>query len=140
MAPLFAYLGDTRISVFERNPWLFDYPVVITECTFLDDDQLKRAAQVGHTVWNQLAPVVAAHPNTLFVLIHFSLRHSDREVLDFFQHQRELAGSQWAENIVLLAHPESQLPEQHQRRSLLQNPIQAEGPELGEPRSGKHSR
>ena len=32
--PLFAFLGDTRPDVFARSPWLLDYPVVVTECTF----------------------------------------------------------------------------------------------------------
>ncbi|WP_344845154.1 hypothetical protein [Nonomuraea dietziae] len=54
--PLFAFLGDTHVSVFERNPWLFDYPVIITECTFLEDTELERANRVGHTVWSQLRP------------------------------------------------------------------------------------
>lgn len=35
--PLFAYLGDSSIKVYEENPELFDYPVIITECTFISD-------------------------------------------------------------------------------------------------------
>lgn len=83
--PVFAFLGDTHASVFTLNPLLFDYPVIITECTYLDDDRLTRAQQVGHTVWSELRPVVEAHPENLFVLTHFSLRHSDREIIEFFQ-------------------------------------------------------
>ncbi|MEV0236007.1 MBL fold metallo-hydrolase [Nonomuraea sp. NPDC050786] len=105
--PLFAFLGDTHVSVFERNPWLFTYPVVITECTFLYDSELPRADRVGHTVWSRLKPVVEAHPDTLFVLTHFSLRHSDQEVHDFFQREGH-------DNVLAWAHPESRLPEQHQ--------------------------
>ncbi|MFF7296245.1 hypothetical protein [Streptomyces sp. NPDC008265] len=105
--PLFAFLGDTHVSVFADNPWLFDYPVVITECTYLDDAELERADRVGHTVWSRLKPVVEAHPETLFVLTHFSLRHSDREVLAFF-------GEDKPDNVLLWVHPDSRLPEQHQ--------------------------
>ncbi|MFI6604705.1 MBL fold metallo-hydrolase [Nonomuraea sp. NPDC050536] len=107
--PLFAFLGDTHVNVFERNPWLFDYPVIITECTYLDDAELDRADRVGHTVWSRLRPVVEAHPETLFVLTHFSLRHSDREIVDFF---RQVS----LDNLVPWAHQESHLPEQHQHR------------------------
>jgi hypothetical protein len=32
-------------------------------------------------------PFVMANPNTLFVLIHFSLRYKDTEILEFFQKQ-----------------------------------------------------
>ena len=85
--PLFAFLGDTRPDVFARSPWLLDYPVVVTECTFLDDDQLERARRIGHTVWSELRPIVEANPATTFVLTHFSLRHSDPEIVAFFDKQ-----------------------------------------------------
>ncbi|GII90717.1 MBL fold metallo-hydrolase [Sinosporangium siamense] len=112
--PIFAYLGDTHVRVFERNPWLFDYPVVVTECTFLHDTEAERAERVGHTVWSGLKPVVEARPETLFVLIHFSLRHTDREVLDFFEREWERAGDARPDNVVLWAHRESHLPERAQ--------------------------
>lgn len=105
--PLFAFLGDTHPRVFDENPWLFDYPVIVTECTFLDDDQAERAEQVGHTVWSRLRPVVTAHPETRFVLTHFSLRHSDADVIAFFDKEN-------LPNVTVWAHPESLLPEQHQ--------------------------
>ncbi|MGW5345668.1 MBL fold metallo-hydrolase [Streptomyces sp. NPDC004050] len=107
LRPLFAFLGDTHVSVFADNPWLFEYPVVITECTYLDDAELERADRVGHTVWSRLEPVVEGHPDTLFVLTHFSLRHSDQDVLAFFREERP-------DNVLPWAHPDSRLPEQHQ--------------------------
>ena len=109
-APRFAFLGDTSPAVFERNPWLFEYPVIVTECTFLDDRERERATRTGHTVWSDLRPIVRAHPENTFVLIHFSLRHSDKEVVEFFRAPENLA-----QNVVVWAHPESVLPEQHQK-------------------------
>jgi ribonuclease Z len=106
--PLFAYLGDTHASALGRSPWLFDYPVIITECTYLDDAELDRAQRVGHTVWSRLRPFVVAHPENLFVLTHFSLRYSDEEVLAFFERES-------VTNVLVWAHSESHLPEQHQR-------------------------
>ncbi|NUP48019.1 MAG: MBL fold metallo-hydrolase [Catenulispora sp.] len=114
--PLFAFLGDTHVDVFERNPWLFDYPVIITECTYLDDAQLERANRVGHTVWSRVQPVIEAHPQTLFVLTHFSLRHSDPEILAFFRRQRQQAGTPLLANVLPWVHPAGHLPEQHQHR------------------------
>ncbi|MEV0309241.1 MBL fold metallo-hydrolase [Nonomuraea fuscirosea] len=106
--PLFAYLGDTHARALGRGGWLSEYPVIITECTYLDDAELDRARRVGHTVWSELKPYVVAHPDTLFVLTHFSLRHSDQEVLDFFERQDDVA------NVLVWAHADSHLPEQHQ--------------------------
>jgi ribonuclease Z len=81
---LFAYVGDTHVSVLEDADWLGGVPVVITECTFLDDAEAERADRVGHTLWSRLRPVIEAHPATTFVLIHFSLRHADADIVDFF--------------------------------------------------------
>jgi ribonuclease Z len=111
--PLFAVMGNTHASVFDQALWLFGYPVIFTECTFLHDGERERADRAGHTVWAALRPVVEAHPGTLFVLTHFSLRHSDREVVAFFVQAR---ASLPADNVVAWAHPESHLPEQHQGR------------------------
>ncbi len=111
--PLFAFVGDTHAEVFAREPWLFDYPVIITECTFLDEQERARADRVGHTLWSQLKPHVLANPRVTFVLIHFSLRHSDAEVVDFFERESAAAG---INNLVVWASRETHLPEQHQRR------------------------
>lgn len=107
--PRFVMLGDTSVVVYERNPWLFEFPVIVTECTFLDERERARAEKVGHIYWGSLAPIVRAHPKTTFVLMHFSLRHSDREVVEFFS-----SDENYCENVVVWAHPESVMPEQHQ--------------------------
>jgi ribonuclease Z len=114
LKPLFTFLGDTQVGVFERYPELFDYPVLLTECTYLDDADLERAQRVGHTVWSQLRPIVAAHPKTQFVLTHFSLRHSEREIATFFAEQIRSGAIENLDNVMLWANPESALPEQHQ--------------------------
>jgi ribonuclease Z len=82
---MFAYVGDTTTQVFEVHPWLFNYPVIITECTFLTLDEIERAEKTGHTHWHHLLPIILAHPEVTFILIHFSLRYSDVEVMDFFK-------------------------------------------------------
>jgi ribonuclease Z len=38
--PLFAFLGDTTHKVFDMNPKLLSYPIIIIECTFLLDDHI----------------------------------------------------------------------------------------------------
>lgn len=114
--PLFAFVGDTHARVFAREPWLLEYPVIITECTFLDDAEKARAERVGHTLWSELEPVVTANPNTTFVLIHFSLRHSDAEVIEHFERATRAAPAGALENLVIWASRDAALPQQHQRR------------------------
>jgi ribonuclease Z len=77
--PLFVYLGDTSTKVYEAHPEIFDYPTIITECTFLPDPHesegdeaiLQRTERDGHIHWTQLQDIVLAHPANTFVLIHF---------------------------------------------------------------------
>jgi|GEM_PF-1406052 len=114
--PLFAFLGDTHPSVFEHNPWLFEYPVIFTECTFLNESEAQRAEDKGHTLWSRLKPTVLEHPENVFVLTHFSLRHSDKEVIQFFEKELQESEPGTLQNIVLWASQESHLPEQHQKK------------------------
>jgi len=82
--PLFAFMGDTTPKVFEENEWLTTCPVVITECTFLEDDEIENAERTKHTHWRDLAPIIRANPQCEFVLIHFSKRYTDSQIRQFF--------------------------------------------------------
>eukprot|EP00164_Ancoracysta_twista_P001236 GFYU01001622.1.p1 GENE.GFYU01001622.1~~GFYU01001622.1.p1 ORF type:complete len:142 (-),score=41.96 GFYU01001622.1:204-629(-) len=90
--PMFAFLGDTTSEVFNINPQLFNFPVVITECTFIHESERSNAQRTGHTLWNDLAVHVKAHPETLFVLIHFSNRYSRSEIAKHFEEVKERDG------------------------------------------------
>ncbi|KAF4121999.1 ribonuclease Z [Geosmithia morbida] len=87
--PVFAFLGDTTAATLAAAPdWLAEgegIPVVITECSFLRDEHYAQAQKTKHTAWKDLEPVVRRWPRTTFVLTHFSMRYSDREVVDFFK-------------------------------------------------------
>lgn len=84
----FVFMGDTEASVFEKYPELLDFPVIITECTFLSEDEIKNAKKTKHTHWNDLKPFVENNPKSLFILIHFSLRYSNSEISQFFQDEK----------------------------------------------------
>jgi ribonuclease Z len=65
---------------------LKDVPVIIVECTFLEAElHAERAAKTKHTLWRDLEPVVRAQPDTIFVLIHFSLTYKEQYIRNFFQ-------------------------------------------------------
>lgn len=84
VVPRFAYVGDTSIVVFADNPWLLDFPIIILECTFLEECHADRCARDGHITWPQLEPYVRQNRQVTFVLIHFSLRYSAAEIKAFF--------------------------------------------------------
>jgi ribonuclease BN (tRNA processing enzyme) len=86
LKPLFAFMGDTSPAVFTMNPHLAKtYPLIITECSFIDKEQHgDRAHKTKHTLWHDLEPIVRAHPQTMFVLIHFSHQYRADQIKDFF--------------------------------------------------------
>lgn len=81
---LFVFCGDTTAEVFATCPELLCYPVVVVECSFIDDGDRAKAAQSRHTLWSDLRPIVVAHPEVRFVLIHFSMRYSKAEIRAHF--------------------------------------------------------
>ena len=83
--PFLCYLGDTTAKVFERYPRLLkDQKLVIVECSFIDDADVERAETTKHMHWTSLRPHIEDNPETLFVLIHFSLKYSNLELRNFF--------------------------------------------------------
>jgi hypothetical protein len=77
--PLFCVMGDTTHAVFADES-VFSYRTIIVECTFLVDKDMKHAKKDKHMHWNNLKPIVLAHPAIHFILIHFSARYSPDEI------------------------------------------------------------
>ncbi len=80
--PLICYLGDTTHEVF-KDAKIFDYPTIITECTFFDPADLREAIKRKHTHWDNLVKVINEHQENTFTLIHQSLRYSDHDIAKF---------------------------------------------------------
>ncbi|KAG2393760.1 hypothetical protein C9374_007291 [Naegleria lovaniensis] len=85
--PRIAIMGDTTYRVFENNPELLEFPVIVVECTFLEEGQEEQALGAFHMHWNHLKPIVESNSNIHFILTHFSLRYTDEFILDFFSKQ-----------------------------------------------------
>jgi len=81
---LFLFCTDSTVEPFLTTPELLEYPVVIVECTFLDDDNLTKTQTSSHMHWNSLKPVVQKNPNVTFVLIHFSMKYSKKYIKEYF--------------------------------------------------------
>ena len=89
---LFAYICDSSISVLESNPVILQYKIIFIECTFLYPEEEEQARLCKHIHWNQLMPYVISHPSSLFVLFHFTLRHEEEEIINFFENVRRESG------------------------------------------------
>lgn len=81
----FAYVCDSTIAVVETNPSILEYPVIFIECTFLLKDELELTKKKKHIHWQHLKPYVRQFPNITFILIHFSQRYRDKEIVAFFR-------------------------------------------------------
>ncbi|KAL7428233.1 hypothetical protein ACHAXH_002906, partial [Discostella pseudostelligera] len=84
------YTGDTQITLL-RERWKEICPVykyIIHEVTFLGppSSAFDNSVQAkGHTHYAQLHPWICAFPDTVFICVHWSLRYSREEVLEFFE-------------------------------------------------------
>jgi len=89
---LLFYTGDTTINLLRDRyeDILPKYKHIIHEVTFLGqpsselDESTRRK---GHTHYSQLHPWICAFPETTFVCVHWSLKYSRNDVLDFFERQ-----------------------------------------------------
>ena len=84
--PQFCYLGDTTEKVFEDTPTLTQkYNFIMVECSFITKDQSDHALQKGHTVIDNLEPIIIQNSDKTFLLYHFSDRYERDEIVNFFE-------------------------------------------------------
>ena len=90
--PCFAYICDTYISVLDKYPNILLYPIIFIECTYLYPHEVVLSESNKHIHWNHLCPYIQANVDNLFVLIHFSLRYEENEIIDFFEKEKAEKG------------------------------------------------
>ncbi len=84
----FTYICDTKIDILVKHPEILDFPIIIIECTFLYEEDIEIAKEKKHIHWNELKPYILKNPDRLFILIHFSQRYKDDEILKFFNEEQ----------------------------------------------------
>jgi len=89
---LLFYTGDTTINLLRNRheDILPKYKHIIHEVTFLGQPSTEfdeSTFRKGHTHYSQLHPWICAFPETTFVCVHWSLKYSRAEVLEFFEEQ-----------------------------------------------------
>jgi ribonuclease Z len=84
--PLVAYTGDTELGPFLYRDEFASAKIIITECTFFDDDHRSRAKVGKHMHLDDIKALTEAWNADAIVLIHLSRRtnliESKRAVLD----------------------------------------------------------
>lgn len=79
--PQLAYVTDTLINVLDHNPELLRAPVLIMECTFLDEKKSLENARAGcHVHLDEIIERAEQFQNEHIVLMHFSQLYTPEEV------------------------------------------------------------
>ena len=84
--PQLVYLCDTTCKVFD-NLEIFKYKVIMIECSFYEEPDLKHAKEKKHVHWLNLRRFVQSYPDCHFILFHFSQRHKDADIHQFFNQE-----------------------------------------------------
>lgn len=85
-----AFVLDTTVEALETAPTaqrILDCPVIMIECTYLENAKQAEAERRGHICWCGLLPFVQQNKtggDRTWVLVHFSLRYNDDEIASFF--------------------------------------------------------
>ena len=85
--PNIAFVWDTTVHILKSSPEILKYPTVMIECTFLYEDDYEQSITKKHIHWKSLRPYIIANPDTLFVLVHFSLRYTEQDIATFFKNE-----------------------------------------------------
>ena len=81
---LILFISDTGKNGIIDLPFE-KYPLIIIECTFLEDEHYEEAVSRKHLHWKDLEPIVKANPTNTFILGHFSCRYKDDFLIEFEQ-------------------------------------------------------
>ncbi len=85
--PLVSYTGDTRPHILDKYDFVRQSRVLITESTFLKEEDRELAHRRSHTHIQDLVDRKDQLENNYIVLVHFSARYTRREVFEEIQKQ-----------------------------------------------------
>ncbi|MBS3820938.1 MAG: hypothetical protein GVY16_07620 [Planctomycetes bacterium] len=72
--PLVAYLGDTAAANYSDLPYVRDAKVLLTECTFFEDDHRARARKGRHIHVDDMAALLEGMNNEKIIITHVTRR------------------------------------------------------------------
>lgn len=84
--PIVTFMGDCKSESLLENPSIWKSPVLVTECTFVDDNEEEMARKKGHSHLNQIIETFEKKRNEIeceqIILNHFSMKYSEKHILD----------------------------------------------------------
>ena len=79
--PLLVYTGDTTTECYNNEIFnMYKFPLIITECSFIKELNKKDLSHLMHTSIEDIEPFIKSHPETQFVLVHWSERYSKEQI------------------------------------------------------------
>jgi ribonuclease Z len=83
---VFLFLGDTDKKILQ-NQEIYTYKTIIIECTYIYDieEEIKLAKINKHIHWMNIKDIIKNHNNIQFILIHFSMKYTKKEIEEFFK-------------------------------------------------------
>lgn len=80
---IFLFLGDTNKNILQ-NKEIYKYQSIIIECTYIYEEELHLAKINKHIHWLDIKNIIIENKNIQFILIHFSMKYKNQEIIDFF--------------------------------------------------------
>jgi len=84
--PVISFMGDCLGESLWEERHIWDSPVVVCECTFLEKDEISMARKKGHTHIEHLMQVLGKVGSNMacqcIILTHFSMKYSKKHILD----------------------------------------------------------
>lgn len=87
--PQMVYLADTSVSIMD-NEEIYQYPVIVVECTFYDKADLEEAALKKHVHYHQLLKYIREHKSNKFILIHSSCKYTDEMIMSLVSSEEDV--------------------------------------------------
>ncbi|MCK5225294.1 MAG: MBL fold metallo-hydrolase [Planctomycetes bacterium] len=78
--PIVTYLGDTQYVDFSQLEYIKKSKILITECTFYEDEHTERATAGRHIHINEFAKLIETLENEYIIITHTTQRTAMREI------------------------------------------------------------
>ncbi len=98
--PIVTYLGDTQFADFAQLDYIANSRILITECTFFEDEHQQRAAAGNHLFVRDFVNLVQQLNNKHIVVIHNTQRTGTRQIKQILQ--QNLPASIWDKVVLLM--------------------------------------